>query len=135
MKRSALGLFLSISLHQTAVVTSRSASGTTTFTRPICIASSAVYSRLRNHISFALFGPISRLIAVLPYPASKLPTRGPVCPKTPLSAAIVMSQHMCRMWPPPTANPATDATTGLGSRRICICRSSTLSRGTPSAPT
>jgi len=42
---------------------------------------------------------------------------------------------MCRMCPPPTAYPATMATTGLGMRRIWIWRSSTLSRGTLSAPT
>ena len=35
------------------------------------------------------------------------------------------------MWPPPMAYPATMATTGLGMRRIRICRSSTLSRPIP----
>ena len=34
----------------------------------------------------------------------------------------VMSQTICKMLPPPTANPATMATTGLGSRRICTCK-------------
>lgn len=46
---------------------------------------------------------------------------GPVWPKTALSAAMVRSQTMCRMCPPPTAYPATMAITGLGIRRMWIC--------------
>mmetsp|Transcript_71413 Transcript_71413/g.225524 ORF Transcript_71413/g.225524 Transcript_71413/m.225524 type:complete len:200 (-) Transcript_71413:213-812(-) len=72
---------------------------------------------------------------LLPYPASNDPTLGPVWPNTALSAAIVRSQIMWRMWPPPTAYPATIATTGLGQRRICTCRSRTLRRAIPSLPT
>ncbi len=74
----------------------------------------------------------------------------------------VRSHTMWRIWPPPTAYPATMAITGLGKRRIWICssrmmclryddlignkklfrphtmlacRSSTLSLGTSSDPT
>lgn len=47
-------------------------------------------------------------------------TLGPVCPKTALSAHMVMSHIMCRMWPPPTAYPATIATTGFGILLICV---------------
>lgn len=63
-----------------------------------------------------------------------LPTLGPVCPKTALSAAMVRSATMCRMCPPPIAYPATIAIIGLGQRRICTWRSKTLSRGTSSDP-
>ena len=38
-----------------------------------------------------------------PKPPSQEPTRGPVCPKRALSAAIVRSQTRCRTWPPPIA--------------------------------
>ena len=37
------------------------------------------------------------------------------------AARTVMSQTICRMFPPPTAYPATMAITGLGRRRICTC--------------
>jgi naphthoate synthase len=71
------------------------------------------------------FGPTRFARSPAPKPPSKDPTFGPTCPKRALSAAIVRSQTRCKTWPPPIAYPATIATTGLGSRRICTCRSVT----------
>ena len=46
---------------------------------------------------------LHRLIREVPKPASNEPTRGPLCPKRPLSAAIVRSHSTCSTWPPPIA--------------------------------
>ena len=54
----------------------------------------------------------------MPNPASKLPTRGPVCPKIAFSEASERSQMTCSTCPPPIANPLTAAITGLGIMRI-----------------
>jgi hypothetical protein len=96
-KRSDRGERAAISRHQAMVSRSRSPSGTTVLTSPISSASVASYSRLRNQISFAFFTPTFRARSEEPKPPSKLPTRGPVWPKTALSAAIVRSQTRCRM--------------------------------------
>src|SRR5215210_987067 len=126
--RSANGERSSISRHQLTVSSSSLSSGTTVLTRPISSASSAEYILHRNHISFAFFGPTSLVRTEAPKPPSKLPTFGPTCPNFALSAAMVRSQTTCRTWPPPTAYPATIATTGLGQRRIWTCRSVTWKR-------
>jgi len=54
----------------------------------------------------------------VPKPGSTLPTRGPTCPKTAVSAAIDRSQRTCSTWPPPIAKPFTIAITGFGMARI-----------------
>ena len=51
---------------------------------------------------------------VAPYPASKLPTLGPVCPKTALSAAIVRSHTTTQHVAAADGVAATTAMTGLG---------------------
>jgi hypothetical protein len=58
----------------------------------------------------------------VPKPGSTLPTRGPTCPKTAVSAAIVKSQITCSTWPPPIAKPFTMAMTGFGMARMTPCR-------------
>ena len=65
------------------------------FTSPMSSASCAEYWRQRNQISFAFFWPTWLARSAAPKPPSKLPTRGPVCPKRALSAAIVRSQTTC----------------------------------------
>src|SRR5918994_769814 len=129
-RRSANGDRSSISLHQRTVSSSSVASGTTVLTSPISSASLAEYILQRNHISLAFFGPTRLVRTDAPKPPSKLPTLGPTCPNFALSAAMVRSHITCRTWPPPTAYPATMATTGLGSRRIWTCRSVTWKRPT-----
>ena len=101
--RSAKGESSSISRHQRTVSASSSSSGTTVFTSPISSACCASYCRHRNQISFAFFTPTVLASSAAPKPPSKEPTRGPVCPKRALSAAIVRSQTRCRMCPPPIA--------------------------------
>ena len=133
--RSASGLSWSISSHHFTVSSSRRASGTTAFTSPMESACWASYWRQRNQISFAFFRPTMLASVEDPNPPSKLPTRGPVWPKRALSAAMVRSQTTWSTCPPPMAYPATIATTGFGSDRICFCRSRTFRRGTPSRPT
>ncbi len=115
----------SISRHQETVSRSSSSSGTTVLISPISSACWASYWRHRNQISLAFLGPTRRDRTLAPKPPSNEPTLGPVWPKRALSAAIVRSQTTCRTWPPPTAYPATIATTGLGMRRIWMCRSVT----------
>ena len=61
----------------------------------------------------------------MPWPASTLPTRGPVWPKTAFSEAIERSQSTCSTWPPPIAKPLTIAMTGFGMWRIALCSAST----------
>src|ERR671910_945101 len=112
-RRRANGERSSISLHQRTVSSSSAASGTTVLTSPISSASLAEYNLQRNHISFAFFGPTRLVRTDAPNPPSKLPTFGPTCPNFALSAAMVRSQTTCRTWPPPTAYPATIATTDL----------------------
>src|SRR5215212_6735968 len=133
-RRSANGERFNISRHQRTVSSSSVASGTTSLTSPISSASSAEYILQRNHISFAFFGPTRLVRTDAPKPPSKLPTFGPTCPNLALSAAMVRSHTTCRTWPPPTAYPATIATTGLGQRRIWTCRSVTWKRPTDSPP-
>src|SRR5690625_123455 len=70
-----------------------------------------------------------------PYPASKLPTLGPVWPNKALSDAIVKSHTTCRSCPPPIAYPFTIAMTGFGIVRIKRCKSNTFRRGIWSSPT
>ena len=91
-------------------------------------ASSASYWRHSSQSSFALLVPIRSRRSEAPKPPSQDPTLGPVCPNQALSAAIVRSQQRWRTWPPPIAYPATIATTGFGSRRICTWRSVTWKR-------
>ncbi len=75
--RSASGDSDSICRHQATVSASRSASGTTWFTRPQSRAVAASYCRHRNHTSFARLRPMVRASRLAPYPPSKLPTLGP----------------------------------------------------------
>src|SRR5262249_8856413 len=131
--RSASGDFSSSSRAQLTVSSSSLSTGTTALTRPISSASGALYWRHRYQISLAFLRPTVAASSHEPYPPSNEPTLGPVCPNTALSAATVRSQHTCSTWPPPIAYPATMAITGLGVRRICTWRSSTLSRPTPRA--
>jgi hypothetical protein len=102
-RRSAKGESSSISRHHLTVSASSSGSGTTVLTRPISRACSASYCRQSIHISFARLGPIRSRISDAPKPPSHEPTRGPVCPKRALSAAIVRSQQRWSTWPPPIA--------------------------------
>jgi hypothetical protein len=69
----------------------------------------------------------------VPWPASTLPTRGPVWPKIAFSEAIDRSQSTCSTWPPPTAKPFTIAMTGLGMWRIALCSASTSIGRSPGA--
>ena len=92
-----------MSRHQATVSRSSSASGTTALTRPISSASSASYWRQSSQNSFAFLVPTRSRRREAPKPPSQEPTRGPVWPKTALSAAIVRSQQTWRMWPPPIA--------------------------------
>ena len=126
-----MGECCNISRAHCTVSASNSASGTTVLIRPISRASWASYWRQRNQISRAFFCPTWRASKPDPKPPSKEPTIGPVCPNFALSAAMVRSQTTWSTWPPPITQPATMATTGLGVRRICICKSRTLSRPTP----
>src|SRR3990172_8429069 len=79
---------------------SSASSGTTAFTRPIASASCASYWRQRYQISRAFFVPTSRASIDTPKPPSNEPTRGPVCPKRALSAAIVGLQITRNTCPP-----------------------------------
>src|SRR5918993_986832 len=133
-RRSANGDRSNISRHQRTVSSSSAASGTTVLTSPISSASSAEYILQRNHISLAFFGPTRLVRTDAPNPPSKLPTLGPTCPNFALSAAMLRSHTTCRTCPPPTAYPATIATTGLGQRRIWTCKSVTWKRPTDSPP-
>ncbi len=84
-----------MSWHQRTVSCSSSSRGTTALTRPQSRACSAPYWRQRNQISLARFWPIWRARTEAPKPPSKEPTRGPVCPKVALSAAMrEVAQHV-----------------------------------------
>src|SRR5207302_1341578 len=122
---SAVGLFSSSSAHHFSTSVRSALRGTTLFTRPIASASSAEYWRQRYQISRAFFSPTTRARKPVPWPASTLPTRGPVCPKTALSDAMERSQSTWSTWPPPMAKPLTMAMTGFGMWRMALCSAST----------
>ena len=129
-----MGLRCIMISHHSTVASSSSSKGTTLLTSPISRASCAVYCLFRNHISRAFFWPTMLARKEEPSPASKLPTLGPVWPKTAFSEAMVRSHTTWSTWPPPMAKPLTMATTGLGIDRIWRCTSRMLRRGTPSLP-
>src|SRR5206468_3405606 len=106
-------LFSSSSAHHFSTSARSSLRGTTLFTSPISSASCAEYWRQRYQISRAFFSPTTRARKPVPWPASTLPTRGPVCPKTALSDAMERSQSTWSTWPPPMAKPLTMAMPGF----------------------
>src|SRR2546426_4974764 len=79
---SAVGLLSRSSAHQRSTSARSSLSGTTRLTSPISRASCAEYCRQRYQISRAFFSPTTRARYPVPWPASTLPTRGPVWPNT-----------------------------------------------------
>ena len=80
--------FIQAITHSTSTILSPRRSHMKTFPMKPQRTCCALYSRARNQTSRAFFWPTRRASCVDPYPASKLPTLGPVCPNTALSAAI-----------------------------------------------
>ena len=92
------------------------AAGTTRATRLARSASVASIMRPVRHISMALALPTWRISRCVPPEPGMTPSLISGWPNLAVSAAMMMSHIMASSQPPPSAKPATAATTGLRQR-------------------
>jgi hypothetical protein len=99
---------------RSTVSTTRSAGGTTRWTSPSRIASSADRSRPLNSRYLSPAGPMSRARASASAWPRVTPSRPIGTPKRASAAAIRTSHAAASSQPPPMASPCTIAITGTG---------------------
>jgi len=92
--------------------------GTTRETRPARSASAASIMRPVSTISIALALPTARGRRWVPPAPGMMPSLISGWPNLALSAAMMKSHIIASSQPPPSANPATAAMTGLRTRRM-----------------
>lgn len=94
-----------------------SSAGTTSATRPQASAASASSRRPASSTCLATDSPTSSGSRQQAPAAARMPSPGSGLPKTASGPAIRRSQAYASSAPPPSAQPSTAATVGIGSRR------------------